>query len=56
VVGAVSNSNVVSYIGRLSDIISHGKIWLRNIRVGERGNVVVKAICYKPEGRRLDTR
>jgi hypothetical protein len=24
--------------------------------VGARGSVVVKAVCYKPKGRRLDTR
>jgi hypothetical protein len=26
------------------------------IRVGARGSIVVKALCYKPEGRGFDTR
>jgi hypothetical protein len=29
---------------------------LNILELGARGNVVVKALCYKPEGRGFDTR
>jgi hypothetical protein len=30
--------------------------WIINMALGARGSVVVKALCYKPEGRGFETR
>jgi hypothetical protein len=57
IISAVKRVEFVS--DRMSYIILGGRwshIIVLNVHVISSGNVVVKALCYKPEGRGFDTR